>query len=163
MVAVQDLYSTVSGKVPTVFMLPSQNRVFSGSPLEKSYNRHTKALFEDQGPGGRSVASCAKDCTCACCAGKNRLVRDGASEGIRTLDTHVGNVMLYQAELRSLPGSLDTLRNQRRNARGKTCPKELRFVSGNPGFGEARLAAGHRSNPGSVLKSGRDRKQRRPL
>jgi hypothetical protein len=27
----------------------------------------------------------------------------GASEGIRTLDTHVGNVMLYQAELRSLP------------------------------------------------------------
>ncbi len=31
------------------------------------------------------------------------LGRIGASEGIRTLDTHVGNVMLYQAELRSLP------------------------------------------------------------
>jgi hypothetical protein len=31
---------------------------------------------------------------------------DGASEGIRTLDTHVGNVMLYQAELRSLPNEL---------------------------------------------------------
>jgi hypothetical protein len=31
------------------------------------------------------------------------LKKDGASEGIRTLDTHVGNVMLYQAELRSLP------------------------------------------------------------
>ena len=30
----------------------------------------------------------------------------GASEGIRTLDTHVGNVMLYQAELRSLPSKL---------------------------------------------------------
>ena len=29
----------------------------------------------------------------------------GASEGIRTLDTHVGNVMLYQAELRSLPAT----------------------------------------------------------
>jgi hypothetical protein len=28
-------------------------------------------------------------------------VEIGASEGIRTLDTHVGNVMLYQAELRS--------------------------------------------------------------
>ena len=28
---------------------------------------------------------------------------NGASEGIRTLDNHVGNVMLYQAELRSLP------------------------------------------------------------
>ena len=33
--------------------------------------------------------------------------RIGASEGIRTLDTHVGNVMLYQAELRSLPESLE--------------------------------------------------------
>jgi hypothetical protein len=31
--------------------------------------------------------------------------KNGASEGIRTLDTHVGNVMLYQAELRSLPRS----------------------------------------------------------
>ena len=30
-------------------------------------------------------------------------MKNGASEGIRTLDTHVGNVMLYQAELRSLP------------------------------------------------------------
>jgi len=27
----------------------------------------------------------------------------GASEGIRTLDIHVGNVTLYQTELRSLP------------------------------------------------------------
>ena len=34
------------------------------------------------------------------------LGRIGASEGIRTLDTHVGNVMLYQAELRSLPNRL---------------------------------------------------------
>jgi hypothetical protein len=33
----------------------------------------------------------------------DRLCKSGASEGIRTLDTHVGNVMLYQAELRSLP------------------------------------------------------------
>jgi hypothetical protein len=32
-----------------------------------------------------------------------RVRQIGASEGIRTLDTHVGNVMLYQAELRSLP------------------------------------------------------------
>jgi integrase len=31
---------------------------------------------------------------------------NGASEGIRTLDNHVGNVMLYQAELRSLPNRL---------------------------------------------------------
>ena len=31
--------------------------------------------------------------------------RIGASEGIQTLDTHVGNVMLYQAELRSLPAA----------------------------------------------------------
>ena len=34
------------------------------------------------------------------------LRRSGASEGIRTLDTHVGNVMLYQAELRSHPDSV---------------------------------------------------------
>lgn len=33
----------------------------------------------------------------------NRSIEIGASEGIRTLDTHVGNVMLYQAELRSRP------------------------------------------------------------
>ncbi len=32
-----------------------------------------------------------------------QIPKIGASEGIRTLDTHVGNVMLYQAELRSLP------------------------------------------------------------
>ena len=32
-----------------------------------------------------------------------KRLENGASEGIRTLDTHVGNVMLYQAELRSLP------------------------------------------------------------
>src|SRR5690242_5067339 len=46
----------------------------------------------------------------ACCqliasrgTGDKTLEKNGASEGIRTLDTHVGNVMLYQAELRSLP------------------------------------------------------------
>jgi hypothetical protein len=31
------------------------------------------------------------------------FLRIGASEGIRTLDIHVGNVTLYQTELRSLP------------------------------------------------------------
>ena len=30
----------------------------------------------------------------------------GASEGIRTLDVHLGKVMLYQTELRSLPKSV---------------------------------------------------------
>ena len=35
--------------------------------------------------------------------------RIGASEGIRTLDIHVGNVTLYQTELRSLPRSLQTV------------------------------------------------------
>ena len=38
-----------------------------------------------------------------CTAGEQTLEKIGASEGIRTLDTHVGNVMLYQAELRSRP------------------------------------------------------------
>ncbi len=31
--------------------------------------------------------------------------KNGASEGIRTLDIHLGKVTLYQAELRSLPKS----------------------------------------------------------
>ena len=34
----------------------------------------------------------------------------GASEGIRTLDIHVGNVTLYQTELRSLPKGVEKLR-----------------------------------------------------
>jgi hypothetical protein len=29
--------------------------------------------------------------------------KNGASEGIRTLDIHLGKVTLYQTELRSLP------------------------------------------------------------
>ena len=37
-------------------------------------------------------------------------LKNGASEGIRTLDTHVGNVMLYQAELRSLPAGIQVMR-----------------------------------------------------
>ena len=32
--------------------------------------------------------------------------KNGASEGIRTLDIHVGNVTLYQTELRSLSNRL---------------------------------------------------------
>jgi hypothetical protein len=32
---------------------------------------------------------------------------NGASEGIRTLDVHLGKVMLYQTELRSLPNRLE--------------------------------------------------------
>jgi hypothetical protein len=35
-------------------------------------------------------------------AGKMRR-KNGASEGIRTLDIHLGKVTLYQTELRSLP------------------------------------------------------------
>jgi hypothetical protein len=42
-------------------------------------------------------------CNFAPCGQKTLYLWDGASEGIRTLDTHVGNVMLYQAELRSRP------------------------------------------------------------
>jgi hypothetical protein len=51
----------------------------------------------------------------------------GASEGIRTLDTHVGNVMLYQAELRSLPlKRFQNKRNQpdcKRTFKGMQSPK----------------------------------------
>lgn len=34
----------------------------------------------------------------------------GASEGIRTLDIHLGKVTLYQTELRSLPKTREELR-----------------------------------------------------
>jgi hypothetical protein len=34
---------------------------------------------------------------------------NGASEGIRTLDIHLGKVTLYQTELRSLPKAMDKL------------------------------------------------------
>ena len=59
--------------------------------------------------------------------------KSGASEGIRTLDTHVGNVMLYQAELRSLPEGPFTLRFLIRNASSSFGTKHRRcrpeFVS----------------------------------
>ena len=35
--------------------------------------------------------------------GKDGATKNGASEGIRTLDIHLGKVTLYQTELRSLP------------------------------------------------------------
>src|SRR6266481_7976049 len=41
-----------------------------------------------------------------------RIAEHGASEGIRTLDIHVGNVTLYQTELRSLPTKLENLRER---------------------------------------------------
>ena len=40
-----------------------------------------------------------------------RGIKNGASEGIRTLDIHLGKVTLYQTELRSLPKSLSKIRN----------------------------------------------------
>ena len=41
------------------------------------------------------------------CGALWRARENGASEGIRTLDVHLGKVMLYQTELRSLPKSVD--------------------------------------------------------
>ena len=38
---------------------------------------------------------------------RNYLIENGASEGIRTLDIHLGKVTLYQTELRSLPSKRD--------------------------------------------------------
>ena len=46
----------------------------------------------------------------------------GASEGIRTLDIHLGKVTLYQAELRSLP-------ERRSNGRETGYDCKLRFNS----------------------------------
>ena len=44
------------------------------------------------------------------------VLKNGASEGIRTLDIHVGNVTLYQTELRSLPTKFENLRERDRIA-----------------------------------------------
>ena len=42
---------------------------------------------------------------------------NGASEGIRTLDIHVGNVTLYQTELRSLPFKRGRIKPKRSNCK----------------------------------------------
>src|SRR6266436_2795419 len=44
-------------------------------------------------------------------------VKYGASEGIRTLDIHVGNVTLYQTELRSLPNKPGKIKPTRPNCK----------------------------------------------
>src|SRR4029079_6091850 len=51
----------------------------------------------------------------------SRETKNGASEGIRTLDTHVGNVMLYQAELRSLPTKRQKITDSAANCKSLFC------------------------------------------
>ena len=46
----------------------------------------------------------------------------GASEGIRTLDVHLGKVMLYQTELRSLPW-----KHENRNGTRCNCKSSFLF------------------------------------
>ena len=58
-------------------------------------------------------------------------MKNGASEGIRTLDIHVGNVTLYQTELRSLPRRL-------KKTTGIPLKCKSRFL-----VGHARGAFGH--------------------
>ena len=41
--------------------------------------------------------------TNVCKSNQDVYKKNGASEGIRTLDIHLGKVTLYQTELRSLP------------------------------------------------------------
>ena len=72
-----------------------------------------KALSHQRSGTGRAKIFRMQTATRCCHRGvvdKMRVVENGASEGIRTLDTHVGNVMLYQAELRSRPKSSEKLR-----------------------------------------------------
>ena len=45
-------------------------------------------------------------CVFLCVLWADLLKKIGASEGIRTLDIHLGKVTLYQTELRSLPRRL---------------------------------------------------------
>ena len=78
---------------------------------------------------GDTTALRTKCCPHACCERKTGRWKDGASEGIRTLDTHVGNVMLYQAELRSLPETGVNLRNCMSNASRNFCSRPRRVDS----------------------------------
>ena len=50
------------------------------------------------------------------CTSEKVTDRSGASEGIRTLDIHLGKVTLYQTELRSLPYRLHIVREPFWNA-----------------------------------------------
>ncbi len=57
----------------------------------------------------RRAKTCGSACKWPCLSWSGGMCRNGgigASEGIRTLDIHVGNVTLYQTELRSLPRRL---------------------------------------------------------
>ena len=63
--------------------------------------RTTEETAEKTGPKGRQRQRWVKSVPKVGDI-EETLEKIGASEGIRTLDTHVGNVMLYQAELRSL-------------------------------------------------------------
>ena len=80
---------------------------------------HTQIRAQISGAAGQNVAQAGaasegkdsaeipvKGGVCRGLAHGDAMGKNGASEGIRTLDTHVGNVMLYQAELRSLPNRL---------------------------------------------------------
>jgi hypothetical protein len=49
---------------------------------------------------------------------KTDVQKNGASEGIRTLDIHLGKVTLYQAELRSRPKDGKKLAETATNASG---------------------------------------------
>ena len=55
---------------------------------------------------------------------------NGASEGIRTLDIHVGNVTLYQTELRSLPNKPGKIKPTRLNCKP-------RFSALNPAYSKS--------------------------
>jgi hypothetical protein len=56
----------------------------------------------------------------------------GASEGIRTLDIHLGKVTLYQTELRSLPHKSGKITATSRNC------KPCFMAAPTPGYGRLR-------------------------
>ncbi len=89
--------------------------------------------------------------------GDGPFFRVGASEGIRTLDIHVGNVTLYQTELRSLPESSTKLQNALRIAspfQGRaallTRRKLLVLAFGNAAPSPCTLHASHRDSDSNM-------------
>ena len=100
---------------------------------------YTQIRAQISGPEGQSVAQTVASSegnksekapeNVGVCRGlaHGRRNENGASEGIRTLDTHVGNVMLYQAELRSLPEDKRQIMRT-----GRICKPDFRPACPNP-------------------------------
>jgi hypothetical protein len=75
---------------------PSSRKSVAFDPVGRRCDHATQTSWRDSQAGQKPPKECMWQW-------KFRLKKIGASEGIRTLDIHLGKVTLYQTELRSLP------------------------------------------------------------